>query len=172
MLNNDIEIPNHFQHKTQSMMEQFFALASAFYKTSFALPDLVFFHRGTAAGKANYSSHTLALNYPLLQREGTSALNTTVGHEVAHFIVHALYGRKAQAHGKEWRYVMQDVLGLPAERTHQFAVADLKSRTLQTFAYKCDCMKHTFTSIRHNRVQSGKQEYRCKKCRNKLVYEG
>ena len=171
MLNNNIKIPNDFAHKTQTMMEQFFADASAFYKRSFTLPDLVFFHRGTAAGKANYSAHTLALNYPLLQREGMTALHATVGHEVAHFIVQDLYGRKAQAHGKEWRYVMQEVLGLPAKRTHQFAVTDLKTRTLQTFAYQCECSHHTLTSIRHNRVQSGKQEYRCKKCGEKLVYK-
>ena len=171
MPNNTLIVPNEFAQQTQDFMQQFFALAAEFYQTSFVQPDVVFYHRGTAAGKADYRVHTPALNYPLLHREGVAALYTTVGHEVAHFIVHAQYGRTARAHGKEWRHVMQNVLGLPAERTHQFAVADLRSRKLKTYQYRCQCTQPTLTSIRHNRVQSGKQTYHCKQCREKLIYD-
>lgn len=39
-------------------------------------------------------------------------------------------------HGKEWKWMMESVLGVPARRTHQF---ELQSVRRNTFPYRCKC---------------------------------
>ncbi|SQD01759.1 protein SprT [Escherichia coli] len=78
----------------------------------------------------------------------------------AHLLVWKHFGRVAP-HGKEWKWMMESVLGVPARRTHQF---ELQSVRRNTFPYRCKCQEHQLTVRRHNRVVRGEAVYRCVHC--------
>ena len=94
-------------------------------------------------------------------------IDEVVPHELAHLLVWKHFGRVAP-HGKEWKWMMEAVLGVPARRTHQF---ELESVRRNTFPYRCQCQQHQLTVRRHNRVVRGEATYRCVKCGEPLVAE-
>ena len=108
-------------------------------------PKLSYTQRGTSAGTAWLESYEIRLNPVLL--------------------VWKHFGRVAP-HGKEWKWMMESVLGVPARRTHQF---ELQSVRRNTFPYRCKCQEHQLTVRRHNRVVRGEAVYRCVHCGEQLV---
>ncbi len=123
-------------------------------------PTLVYQQRGTAAGTAWLEKWEIRLNPVLLMENQQAFIEEVVPHELAHLLVWKTFGRVAP-HGKEWKWMMESVLGVPARRTHQFEVESVRSRT---FAYRCQCQQHQLTVRRHNRVLRGESEYRCVHC--------
>ena len=113
----------------------------------------------------------LGRNYPepklSYTQRGTSEafIEEVVPHELAHLLVWKHFGRVAP-HGKEWKWMMENVLGVPARRTHQF---ELQSVRRNTFPYRCKCQEHQLTVRRHNRVVRGEAVYRCVHCGEQLV---
>jgi SprT protein len=99
-------------------------------------------------------------------------LNDTVPHEVAHFIVHELYGtRGIKPHGRQWRAVMEH-FGADQGVTFDLDLAGIPQRQQRTHRYRCGCRVHEVSSTRHNRVQQGVGCYRCRLCGNDLCYAG
>lgn len=117
---------------------------------------------------------------------GDDYIEDTVVHEFAHLVQQQNYPR-SQAHGKEWKGVMI-AFGKDPKRCHtmdlEFAnnhynsvvkgikgstVTPTKTRQVKTFKYKCGCMTHELSSIRHNKVLKGTGSYSCKHCNTKLV---
>ncbi len=96
-----------------------------------------------------------------------SFIDEVVPHELAHLLVWKEFGRVAP-HGKEWKWMMESVLGVPARRTHQF---ELESVRRNTFPYRCKCQQHQLTLRRHNRVVRGEAIYRCVRCGEPLMAE-
>ncbi len=94
-------------------------------------------------------------------------IDEVVPHELAHLLVWKHFGRVAP-HGKEWKWMMEAVLGVPARRTHRF---ELDSVRQNTFPYRCQCQQHQLTVRRHNRVVRGEATYRCVRCGDLLVAE-
>lgn len=127
-------------------------------------PKIVYQQRGTAAGIAWLESNEIRLNPVLLMENQQAFLDEVVPHELAHLLVWKHFGRVAP-HGKEWKWMMETVLGVPARRTHQF---ELHSVRRNTFPYRCGCQQHQLTVRRHNRVLRGETEYRCVRCGEKL----
>ncbi len=103
----------------------------------------------------------------LLQENQQAFIDEVVPHELAHLLVWKHFGRVAP-HGKEWKWMMESVLGVPARRTHQF---ELESVRKNTFPYRCRCQQHQLTVRRHNRVVRGEATYRCVHCGEPLVAE-
>lgn len=128
-------------------------------------PKLVYTQRGTSAGTAWLESYEIRLNPVLLLENIDTFIAEVVPHELAHLLVWKHFGRKAP-HGKEWKWMMESVLGVPARRTHQFA---LQSVRRNTFPYHCQCQQHQLTVRRHNRVVRGEAVYRCVHCGEPLV---
>lgn len=128
-------------------------------------PKLVYQQRGTAAGTAWLQSWEIRLNPVLLLENQQAFIEEVVPHELAHLLVWKHFGRVAP-HGKEWKWMMESVLGVPAQRTHQFEIASVRSRT---FPYFCRCQQHQLTIRRHNRVMRGESEYRCVHCGDRLA---
>lgn len=95
----------------------------------------------------------------------------TVPHEVAHYVVDVLHGRRARPHGAEWRGVMTS-FGLVAKRTGDFDLSGLSLRTERRFTYACPCTRHELSATRHNRVSRGQRRYRCLACGGELVPAG
>lgn len=55
-------------------------------------------------------------------------IGQTIPHEVAHIVVHQLYGsyhkgNRVWPHGKEWKFVIQIALDVPAKRCHNHCLA-------------------------------------------------
>jgi SprT protein len=98
-----------------------------------------------------------------------STFNTTVVHEVAHYITDLKFGVSTKPHGKEWKYVM-NCLGCEPKVTHNYTIPDSTKR-LKYFNYTCSCEGkiHELSSILHNRVLKG-QDRVCKRCKEKINY--
>ena len=146
-------------------LENVFLKAEKFYQTPFPRPELNFKQRGKIAGSARPNSWEIRLN-PILFLENSEAfLSEVIPHEAAHLITARRYGR-VKPHGKEWQFVMNNVMGLPARVTHQFETTSVAGKT---YPYRCQCQTHALTIIRHNRILRG-WEYRCIKCKSLLIY--
>ena len=96
----------------------------------------------------------------------------TVPHEVAHFVVYELYGsRGIKPHGSQWLEVMTAFDADPGV-TFDLDLEGIPQRQQRTHPYRCDCRVHAVSSTRHNRVQRGVGEYRCRVCGSDLHYAG
>lgn len=140
-------------------------LANLRLERDYPEPKLVYQQRGTAAGTAWLQQWEIRLNPVLLLENQQAFIDEVVPHELAHLLVWKHFGRKAP-HGKEWKWMMESVLEVPAQRTHKFEIDSVRSRC---FPYRCGCQQHQLTVRRHNRVVRGETEYRCVRCGERLA---
>lgn len=131
-------------------------------------PKISFHLRGKSAGTAHLQRWELRFNPILLAENGQAFIDEVVPHEYAHLLVYALAGDVAP-HGAEWRWMMEEILAVPANRTHQFPTENSRVRQYQKFSYHCSCQTHQLSTIRHNRLLRGDAQYHCKKCGVVLV---
>ncbi len=143
------------------------ALANQKLNRAYPEPALVYQQRGTAAGTAWLESYEIRLNAVLLMENQQAFIDEVVPHELAHLLVWKHFGR-VPPHGKEWKWMMESVLGVPARRTHQFELASVRRNT---FPYRCQCQQHQLTVRRHNKILRGEAVYRCVHCGEPLVAE-
>jgi SprT protein len=158
-------LPIALQQAMMRSLRHFLQLASEKLERHFAEPTLVYQQRGTAAGTAWLEKWEIRLNPVLLLENQQAFVDEVVPHELAHLLVWKVFGR-VPPHGKEWKWMMQEVLGVPARRTHQFEIASVRA---QTYPYRCGCQQHHLTVRRHNRVLRGESEYRCVRCKSLLT---
>lgn len=69
----------------------------------------------------------------MLLENSEAFIEEVVPHELAHLLVWKHFGRVAP-HGKEWKWMMENVLGVPARRTHQFELQSVRRNTFPTAA--------------------------------------
>ena len=94
--------------------------------------------------------------------------NTTVPHEVAHYITDIIYGLKnIKPHGKEWKSIMQS-FGANASVTANYDLSDIPLKKQKLFTYYCACREHQLSSVRHNRIVREQSRYHCKICKQPL----
>lgn len=94
----------------------------------------------------------------------------TIPHEVAHYITDQVYGlRNIRPHGKEWQALMLR-FGVEPRRTFSYSLEGIPTRTQKRFPYACSCMQFEITTRRHNSIQKGRMEYRCRQCGSKIKY--
>ena len=125
--------------------------------------------KGKAAGmyKVNASHRVIRYNPYLFARYFEENINTTVPHEVAHYIVDMTAGMKnTRAHGQEWKAVMS-MFAADASVTCNFELEGIPGRYYQRFDYQCACRQHQLTKIRHNRILKGVR-YLCRVCQQEL----
>ncbi|KZZ57245.1 hypothetical protein A3762_07625 [Oleiphilus sp. HI0125] len=179
-------VPEHnlseLQQQTIDELERCLVLAQDYFGRQFCLDAVKFDLRGKAAGQFRIrkaQSRALSrkqslikeirFNQELLSLYGQQFIDETVGHEVAHFIVHEVVERRVRPHGREWQSVMIDVLKKAPEVTHQYEVKP--ARTIKRYRYHCACpnKSHELTSIRHNRVRRENAKYVCRICKTALL---
>lgn len=160
-------LPIAIQQAVMRSLREKLAQANLKLERHYPEPKLVYQQRGTAAGTAWLQTYEIRLNPVLLMENVEAFVNEVVPHELAHLLVWKHFGR-VPPHGKEWKWMMESVLGVPARRTHQF---ELQSVQRKTFAYRCKCQEHQLTVSRHNRVVRGEATYRCVHCGGPLVAE-
>lgn len=141
-------------------------LAATYFDAAFPEPVLSYRQRGTIAGTAWLDRWEIRLNPVLLLANKTPFIEEVIPHELAHLLVYRQFGRVAP-HGKEWRWMMINVLHTEPRRTHDFDLATVRTNT---FHYLCGCQSHQLTVRRHNRILRGEAQYRCRQCGDVLRY--
>lgn len=130
---------------------------------------------GRAAGMYRVARGRAVIRYNphIFARHFEHGLDTTVPHEVAHYITDRLYGiANVRPHGPEWRAVMQALGVEDARATARFDLDGLPVRRQRRFAYRCACDTHQLSACRHNRVRAGRARYFCRSCGCELVAGG
>ncbi len=155
------------RHATQDCIVR----AAGLFGREFVMPAVRFDLSGCAAGQYRVLRGKVAIRYNpwIFARYYEDNLNETVPHEVAHFVVDQLWGlRRVRAHGEEWQSVMR-ALGAEPRVTARYDLTGLPVRRQRRHPYHCACQTHQLTSCRHNRVQRGAAQYRCRQCGESLV---
>ncbi len=142
-------------------------LAGQHFNYEFPEPALTYRQRGTSAGTAWLEKWEIRINPVLLLANQANFIDEVIPHELAHLLVFRQFGRVAP-HGKEWRWMMAEVLKSDPRRTHEF---DLTTVRTHTYPYACGCRRHDLTVRRHNRIRRGEATYRCRQCGNILHYD-
>lgn len=158
----------HLKMQIQRKLHACLALAEQHFKRSFPIPYVDYRLRGVKAGVAYLLKNEIKLNRTLLMENEMEFIQQVVPHELAHLIVYQVFGR-VKPHGKEWRWVMIHLFGVPAETCHQFDVVNVQGKT---FAYQCGCQIHQLGIRRHNKIQHGEATYFCRKCNERLIKQG
>ena len=78
----------------------------------------------TRAGVAYLESRRIELN-PRLLAQNPEMIHECFAHELAHIVVYSEHGKKARAHGKEWRALMREV-GFEPEAVHYMDVSEFR----------------------------------------------
>ena len=153
--------------------ERYIALAEELLERRFARIPVRFDLRGQAAGMFRAAPDGLCIRYNpwLFARHYIDNLRDTVPHEVAHYIVHQTCRRRVRPHGPQWQALME-AFGANPEVRHSQDLTGVPSRRQQRHSYQCECREHAVSSTRHNRVQRGEAEYRCRYCSGTLRYTG
>jgi len=138
--------------------------ASSRFNCAIVQPEITFRASGTRAGTAFLHQNRINFNRILLHHYPDEYLNDIVPHEVAHIVVHTLFGR-VKPHGKEWQLVMLTVFGREPAVTHTLDISVLKRKT---WHYRCGCSTHELTTRRHNLIKNQRREYRCQRCGERL----
>lgn len=150
--------------QVQRRLKRDLETANRFFHTEFQMPTVSYAVRGLKAGVAYLQRNEVRFNPILLQENGQDFVNQVVPHELAHILVYQRFGQVAP-HGREWKMVMETVLGVPAEIYHCFNTQN----AAQQFEYRCDCQIHHLSVRRHNAIVRGQKSYFCKRCHRPLI---
>jgi len=148
--------------------------ASDIHQTRFRSIEVRFDLKGRAAGMYRVQRRKRVIRYNpyLFAKYFDHNLQTTVPHEVAHYVTDMLFGlRNIQPHGKHWQAVMLS-LGAEPHVTGDYDLAGIPVRRQRRFHYQCACSEHQVSSVRHNRVLRGDMKYLCRACRTEICYRG
>lgn len=152
--------------------EHFIACAEEALERGFDRIPVRFDLRGTTAGmfRAHGRQREIRYNPWIFSKHWEVNLAGTVPHEVAHYIVHEVYGfGKVRPHGDEWQALMH-YFGADPEVTFKADLEGIPQRRQRTHPYRCDCRDHEVSTTRHNRMLGGKGSYQCRYCNGRLVY--
>ncbi|MBV6541233.1 SprT family zinc-dependent metalloprotease [Ursidibacter maritimus] len=156
----------HLKMQVQRQLKRDLDKANSYFNKSFLPPIVNYDLKGMKAGVAYLQQNEIRLNPILLQENGDTFIQQVVPHELAHLLVYQQFGR-VQPHGKEWRMVMETVLGVPAETYHCFDTTSVQG---ERFSYRCECQTHQLSIRRHNAILRQNRQYLCRKCKKVLVF--
>ena len=113
---------------------------------------------------------SIRYNPQIFSQHFEEGINTTIPHEVAHYVVDTLYTGKRKPHGAEWKNTMA-FFGIPnARATHTSDMSNIPSRRQPRHLYRCGCQSHELSTTRHNKIQYRGMAYFCCLCGEKLIY--
>ncbi|MCW2477934.1 SprT family zinc-dependent metalloprotease [Candidatus Symbiopectobacterium sp. NZEC135] len=164
---NSPRIPIALHHAVMHCLRERLQFANQALGSQYSEPSVSYQQRGATAGTAWLQQWEIRLNPVLLLENQQAFIDEVVPHELAHLLVYARFGRVAP-HGKEWRWMMEQILQTPAKRTHRFATASVQGKT---YPYRCACQQHQLSVRRHYRAQRGDATYRCLKCGKPLQFD-
>jgi SprT protein len=160
------------RRQVEQRTEDYIVLAERIYDCQFDRVPVLFDLKGRAAGmfKSIGKRRLIRYNPWIFAKYYEENLRDTVPHEVAHYIVHELYPRRAtKPHGSAWKKLMAK-FGADAGVTFDLNLDGVPQRNQQTHRYCCGCQLHEVSTTRHNRVQRRRMRYQCCSCGGLLVY--
>lgn len=122
--------------------------------------------KGKASGMfvVRQNEKIIRYNEIIFSRYFDDAVISTTAHEVAHYVNYELHGvRKVKPHGHEWCTIMQ-LFDVRPEVTSRYDLTGLPLRQQKQHLYQCDCMQHSLSTTRHNRIMASKVSYNCRRC--------
>ncbi|PXY98561.1 SprT family zinc-dependent metalloprotease [Gilliamella apicola] len=150
-------IPIYLHNQVMACLRKHLTQANQRLNTEYKEPKIVYRSKGSIAGSAILNRWEIQLNTTMLCENGEKFIEEVVPHELAHLITFQIYG-KVKPHGKEWQYIMSEIMKLHPKVTHNF---NFKRKE---YVYICDCQEHYLSSIRHNKIEKNKISYQCLKC--------
>tara|TARA_R110002110_G_scaffold406421_1_gene626427 strand:- start:249812 stop:250438 length:627 start_codon:yes stop_codon:yes gene_type:complete len=160
------------QAQVKERTMHFIEAAQALFGREFKSVPVLFDLRGRSAGmfKVYGRERWIRYNPWIFAKYFDVNLRDTVPHEVAHFVVHELYGRRrVLPHGEEWQAVMA-AFGADPGVTFDLDLSGIPQRRQNRHRYHCGCREHQVTTTRHNRIQSKAALYQCRSCGGTLRY--
>ena len=160
------------QAQVEARTEHFICQAEGLFSRQFERIPVLFDLAGRTAGMFKMVGRQRCIRYNpwIFAKYFDENLSDTVPHEVAHYIVHEVYGRRRiKPHGSQWQALMSQ-FGADAGVTFNMDLAGIPQRSQKTHPYRCDCRTHDVSTTRHNRVKRGSGRYHCRFCDGQLVY--
>ena len=154
------------QQEVETLTHWYVEKASEQLKQKIGRIPVLFDLTGRTAGMYRVKRNQRCIRYNpfIFARYYKDSLQNTVPHEVAHYVVDHIYGRKSiKPHGRQWQSVMA-LFNREPKVTGNYDLTGLPGRNYATFAYRCQCKTHQLTSIRHNRILRGQTQYSCNRC--------
>jgi SprT protein len=122
------------------------------------------------AGLAYMNKNLIELNFQLFDKYTEAFFNRTIPHEAAHLITRILFPKAKQAHGPEWRHVM-NILGVDSSTYHKYDIScAYPEGSLFTYVCACENKKFLFTKIKHNKASKGVAYYTHTACGSRLIH--
>ncbi|MFV0476579.1 MAG: SprT-like domain-containing protein [Parahaliea sp.] len=161
------------QAEVKAETDRYICLASTELDYSFAQIPVLFDLGGRSAGMFRSDKRGSCIRYNpwIFGKYYRQNFASTVPHEVAHYVVHSLFGRRRgiKPHGSEWLAVMQLFKADPAV-TFKLDLTGVPQRRQRTHPYHCGCREHELSMTRHKRILSGRGRYHCCYCGGELFY--
>ncbi len=163
-------VPGWLKQKAIRRLAEVVRLTQDKLQRSISMPSISFDLSGTTAGKAYWRLNHIQLNGVLLAENQQDFMQDTIPHEFAHLVTRRLYPR-ASSHGKEWSYIMREVLGVSPSRCHSLDVTRA-ARKSRPYLYACGCpgVMHPLQESKHIRIQRWGERVLCTKCRTLLHF--
>lgn len=165
-------IDEGLRRQVVALTEDYIASAGQALERAFRPVPVRFDLRGTTAGMFRADGRQCEIRYNpwIFAKHWDYNLQGTVPHEVAHYIVHEVYGAgRVKPHGEEWRALMH-YFGADPEVTFKLPLDGIPQRRQRTHRYRCACREHHVSTTRHNRMRRGSGEYCCRHCSTRLVF--
>lgn len=161
-------VPAGLRLKARECIAHYIERANREQRVAITMPTCSFDLRGRTAGMAYQQRNHVQLNAVLLVENFDDFISDTIPHEVAHLVVWVKYGRKAAAHGAEWKEVMRR-FDVEPSRTHSLDTENSGVATV-LFRYRCACQTFELTRRTHPGALAGNRY--CKSCKYALQYTG
>ena len=147
-------------------------LAEDVFERRFEDPLIEFDLSGACAGMFKQRGKTTWIRYNpwIFAKYPEDSLANTVPHEVAHYVVHQVFGHLGvKPHGREWQLLMEAFDAEPRV-TGRYDLEGIPQRRHKRFEYSCECEEaHQLSTRRHNAIQAGKSRYLCRVCHSELA---
>lgn len=166
-----VPIGTELQREVVEQTGHFIVEAEGIFERRFSRIPVTFDLKGQAAGMFRIAGRRMTIRYNpwIFAKYYDDNLRDTVPHEVAHYIIHQVFGSRACAHGPEWRDLMI-CFGANPKATFEADLSGIPQRRQATHRYRCDCRIHQVSTTRHNRVRRGSGRYHCSYCSGQLIY--
>jgi len=150
--------------------EIYIGKAAALFSMKLKSVEITFDLKGRTAGMYRVYGNKREIRYNpyIFSKYFDDNFNTTVPHEVAHYITDIIYGLgKIKPHGKEWKAVMH-AFNADASVTSNYDLSGIPVRKQTLYSYQCDCREHQISSVRHKKIISKRGQYYCTYCKQSL----
>jgi len=153
----------------KSVTEKTLTKANKVFGREFKSIEIRFDIRGRCAGMYcvdRNGSKYFRYNMDIAEKNGKDVFNTTIIHEICHYIANSIYKTYIRPHGKEWQTIMRSMGIVDPKTCHKMKCAP--ARKVARVPFKCNCTTHMITLNMRTKMRNGQRRI-CNKCKTRLV---